>query len=316
MLIHVGYPKTASTWLQSELFSGEVAKIRQAISPEEIRNRVIRPYPLWYDHEGFRREWQQRIEGVQAEGYLPVLSQELLVGHPVSGGYESTLVAERLHALWPEARILIIVRQQPTMLLSLYKEYIHNGGYLSLSQYMNPPGRDRQPTFDFRYLEFHRLVSHYVHLFGTGNVLVLPFEAFVRDKVEFCNRILKFVGLPPIHGISERHVRKSMGGWTVMLRSRLNRLFHGDRNNPVAPCYIPQVARLVNRLDSMWPRRLHAWGDRQMSMRIAAEIKRRYTDSNRQLAADTGCDLNPEPACNGEQHGATFGADGTYESTP
>ena len=42
----------------------------------------------------------------------PVLSAERLSGNPHSGGYDSLQTAERLHRLFPQAKVLVVVREQ------------------------------------------------------------------------------------------------------------------------------------------------------------------------------------------------------------
>jgi len=49
---------------------------------------------------------------------VPVLSAERLSGNPDSGGYDSVHVAEYLAATFPEARVLIVIREQADMLVS------------------------------------------------------------------------------------------------------------------------------------------------------------------------------------------------------
>ncbi len=292
LLIHVGYPKTASTWLQSFLFAGEASNIQLAAPIDEVRDNLIRPFPLWYEPNTVARRFEERVDALRQQGSVPVVSNELLVGHPVSGGHDSTVLAHRLHSLWPDAKILIVVRKQDAMLLSLYKEYVRNGGYLTLSQYMFPPGSDRQPTFDFRYLEYDRLVQFYTQLFGSENVLVLAFEEFVRHRLSFCNELLSFAGADPIAHAPEEYARKSLGGWTIALRARFNRVFYGDTNNPVARFRVPSVGSRLNKIDRLWPRALHERCNRRMQREINEAVGTRFKGSNELLKSKTGCILS------------------------
>ena len=56
-----------------------------------------------------------------------------LSGHPYSGGYDSRMIADRVAEVFPEARILIVIREQRSMIVSTYKQYVNAGGEARLS---------------------------------------------------------------------------------------------------------------------------------------------------------------------------------------
>lgn len=60
----------------------------------------------------------------------PVLSAERLSGNPHSGGYDSLQTAKRLHRLFPQAKVLVVVREQTEEILSCYNQYVRAGGVL------------------------------------------------------------------------------------------------------------------------------------------------------------------------------------------
>ena len=55
MLIHIGYPKTGSSWLQRYLFDGTLTRLLAVPPRSDIRRMLIAPLPLWYDAEEMRR---------------------------------------------------------------------------------------------------------------------------------------------------------------------------------------------------------------------------------------------------------------------
>jgi hypothetical protein len=84
------------------------------------------------------------------------------------------MIADRLRALFSDARILICIREQKKVILSCYNQYIKKGGAISISSYLNVSDRTRVPLFDFRHFMYHRLISYYQQIFGRDRVLVLP----------------------------------------------------------------------------------------------------------------------------------------------
>lgn len=291
VLIHVGYPKTASTWLQEQLFARGDTGLTPVADASTIKRLLAKPHSLWYDPEAVRRALQPRIDEALRQQRVPVLSYELLVGHPVAGGYGSAEIAVRLKDLWPDARIFIAIREQHQMLLSLYAEYATNSGPLSLRKYLDPPGGNRQPVFDLRYLEFHRLIEHYQRLFGADRVLVLPYEAFAQDPLAFCNRLLEFAGCPPVAEVNGQRVRASRGAATITIRSILNRFVFADADNYAAFIRLPLLKGLLDRLDRWWPDRLQRYCKRRMQQIIAARVQSFFAASNRRTSQLIGVDL-------------------------
>ncbi len=291
MLIHIGYPKTGSTWLQNNLVGAAHTGLMAVAKRRMVKELLIRANPLWYEPDRLFDHVGPRLEMCRRRSRVPVISHELLAGHPLSAGHNSTLIADRLKTAFPDARVLIVIREQRAMLLSLYKEYVKNGGPGPLHRYWHPPGGERYPVFDFRYLEFHRLIGYYHDLYGPDRVCVLPFEWFVEDKLAFCNTILRFAGAEPTARVPEERRRPSLGGLAVAIRARTNALLHRDGNNAEARFYLPAVAKLIEGLDRNLPA---AWGrffDRRMVSEIEAKVGHRYTDSNERTADLIGLDL-------------------------
>jgi hypothetical protein len=125
----------------------------------------------------------------------PVLSAERLSGNPHSGGYDSLQTAERLHRLFPQAKVLVVVREQTEEILSCYNQYVRAGGVLPLRAYLDPPDDFRFPAFRFDYFMYDRLIGAYRRPFGHENVCILPFEWFTRIPAQFVGKIHDLVGV-------------------------------------------------------------------------------------------------------------------------
>src|SRR5262249_32612815 len=141
-IVHIGYPKTGSTWLQREVFPR--LGIRYGSAEPELGRLIGELAEGEVDAEAFRR----------ARGEGPVLiSNEGLVGSmwgPVENGLRN---AERLHEVVPGARIAVLVRRQDEMLRSLYAQYVNMGG--------TRPPEGFLAEFHPEHLEYDRLLSRY-----------------------------------------------------------------------------------------------------------------------------------------------------------
>ena len=184
VLIHIGYHKAGSSWLQQHLFDRESAGFgwlgKSARNP--VR-RFVDDDPLDFDPAALRAELGPLLDRQRGRGLLPVVSMERLSGHPFSGGYDCKEIADRLVAVLPEGRVLVVVREQRSMIVSTYKQYVRAGGAARPEQFLDPPRSKsrRVPWFDARYFEYDRLLRHYVELFGAERMLCLPFEQFVSS---------------------------------------------------------------------------------------------------------------------------------------
>jgi hypothetical protein len=196
-----------------------------------------------------------------------------------------------------------VIREQRSILLSMYKQYVRAGGPCSLAQFLDPADSAalRMPTFDFRFYEYDRLLRHYHKLFGRDSVLFLAFEQFVADPQAFASRILEFAGRPPgpeVLGALRFDVRKNAAESAPMIsaRRRINQFARRSELNP-APVFTSRRAkRLAKKAMQVAerapvPRRMAERRESSMRRLVAEVVGDRYAASNRATAELTGIDL-------------------------
>src|SRR4051812_2204799 len=118
MLLHIGLHKTGTTWLQAHLFRDSVVGFARLFSPAELNQMMIYTPMFGYEAEAVRAEIERRGEEARSRGLYPVISNERFSGSPEHGGHDSQYVADRLKQLVPDARVLIVIREQKSMALS------------------------------------------------------------------------------------------------------------------------------------------------------------------------------------------------------
>jgi hypothetical protein len=233
-LIHIGYQKSASSWLQRHLFTGE-AGLAHACSENKIKELIIKPHDLAFEPGACRAQLLPLLGRIEKRGLVPVLSAERLSGDLNLASHDSARLAGRLASVLPEGRVMIVIREQRAMILAAYKQYVSAGGLLRLRDYVaGGPHSSYQWPFEFAQFEYDRLIRRYRELFGEENVLALPFELFRRDGRDFVARILRFAGADasaatleriPVETVSNA-ARRPMGvpvkrGLNRVLRQRL-----------------------------------------------------------------------------------------------
>jgi len=230
----------------------------------------------------------------------PVVSFERFSGNPFSGGYDSKEIADRLVQVFPGARVLVIVREQRSMIVSTYKQYVREGGALPPSKFIRPPTSRsmRVPWFDLRHFEYHRLLAYYRSLFGPESVLALTYEQFVADPRAFVAELASFAGRPlddaTLSSLPfDSKTNPGPPATAIAARRRLNGLGVRSDLNPAPPLASPVFWRLGKQIDrmSLAPRRIVVAEEKKLRQTVAKNVGDMYVESNRRTAELTGIDL-------------------------
>jgi Sulfotransferase family len=303
-LVHIGYHKTGTSWLQRNLFrSAELGFNTSGKGAGTPVTTLVATRALDFDAERARQEFEGAFVAAGKRDLVPVVSLERLSGHPFSGGYDNRELAERLAAVLPGARVLCVFREQTAMIASTYKQFVKTGGGSSLERFLDPPVHRhmRIPLFDLRHFEYDRLLALYRKLFGAEAVLFLPYELFASEPHTFVERIVEFAGanassaaIPDLPFDARPNLAHSAVA-TGLVR-RVNRLLALADVNPTPlvaadPLLVKRIRRsLVKTVDSL-PRGLLDREERRLRDRISSFVADRYGASNERLAQLTGEDL-------------------------
>jgi hypothetical protein len=95
--------------------------------------------------------------------------------------------AERLHAVAPDARIVIGIRSQRSALVSGYSEYVKRGGTSRFPDWV-------VEVRDDVWLHGDVVIGDYQRAFGASSVKVLPLELLVADPDRYLDELLRFMG--------------------------------------------------------------------------------------------------------------------------
>ncbi|MEM9759771.1 MAG: hypothetical protein AAF933_11095 [Pseudomonadota bacterium] len=251
--------------------------------------------PLAFDAEATRRRLSADavVPQSMASHAVAVLSHEALSSRPHHGFYYAPYVAQRLKATFPKARLLLIFREQKSIIRSLYGEHVRNGGRMTISEFVGtghePPGWASLCRLPF--FEYDRLISMYRNVFGDENVLVLPLETLRNSPLEFLNRILAFCDLPDAAWVKTEAANKSWGASTVELIRKLNAPFRKRPLSPDQGLLRRTAFRAAYLFDDLTPPSLHARREADIRNIIAERVGDYFGRSNLRLAEMTGLDL-------------------------
>ena len=197
-IVHIGYHKTATTWFQNQVWPASTS--HDYIARAVTQQALLAPPGMHFDAAAAR-------DALTLDGRArPVLlSEENLSGYPHNGGMHGLIgpeMARRIHAVLPDAQIVIFVRNQHEIVRATYAQYVSGGGTWSLRRYLGgKAGRHgaltrsyKAPAFEWEHFAFDRLIAHYDALFGPDSVHVYPYE-WLREPDALLVRLRRDLGV-------------------------------------------------------------------------------------------------------------------------
>lgn len=240
-LLHIGYPKAGSTYLQ----------------------RWFESHPQLAFEDGgiagFRSVYAiaQAAASSRAEPLVRVTSCEALASPGEDAGRTSidydtyrrfdmadaqTRACSTLASLFPGAMVLIVTRGFRAVILSALSQYARSGGDLDVAELIGKADRDHDLTVVFHY---DRLIAEYQRAFGAANVLVLPFELLRDDAGAFLRALAAPLGIDA-HAAPRERVNEGLSPVELYWYPRLTRFVRRLRSRRLFDTYIAAAQR--NRL--------------------------------------------------------------------
>ncbi len=193
-LIHIGYPKAGSIFLQ----------------------HWFRRHPqLRYAHGGlggFHNVYQMAQPSDNTYKYYVTSFEGLSTPNKYAGGINWTFsgaeppdeviwkrenqaaICALLKSFYPGSRVIIITRGFKGILISGYSQYVRMGGGLHLDGMCRELAKRLQDDA-YHYYDFDSLIRMYAQAFGDENVIVLPYELLRDDSGRFLRLLEEWLGL-------------------------------------------------------------------------------------------------------------------------
>jgi hypothetical protein len=307
VLIHVGFHKTATTLLQRTFFEKKQLgffQYQRGQCSQLVHRKLANLGPFDKLANETINELRQFSQEAAEKGLLGVISHERLSGYPASGGFDSKLILEHIQEIFPNAKITIVIREQVSLIQSVYSQMITDGGGYSLRDFLNSiePFMVRIPQFRLSFYEFDKYIDYCQTLFGKDNVLVLPYELLKENYQEFYDRI-GFFALPDdwekiknSQVIEKNPIVNAKKSILLQHISRvLNSLFYKNQLSNSALFRIkslPKQLRKSNQFfNAITPKFIEKNIEQKMQNAIAEYVGSYYSESNARTSSLIGIDL-------------------------
>lgn len=292
--VHIGLCKTGTSFLQ------------QCFFPAIDGIHYINVHASWLDEIIYKNDFDFEYKKVRSNfktfisaNSLPVLiSNESLAGNFLHGAMDTTMIANRLHAMHDDLKIIITIRNQMDMIDSLYRQYVHQGGALSFLNFMKL-GAPNPIYAGLSYLNYYKLVSLYCGLFGRKNVLILKYEDLNCDYKLFLRQILDFIGVDYKHDLADVFVKKNVGlsDLAIFIMRVINRFVPSWANSAsVIPHRILTSHKVriffQNKLDPLLFRKISKKENFVIAAGMKDQIISYYREDNQHLCDEFAIDID------------------------
>lgn len=188
-IIHIGYPRTATTWFQNNVFSS--IQNYTFIPRKLVRKNLFLPLPEMYSNN-----WPAELR----ENNKPLLISEEMISGKVRAGsinlYMLDIYAQRINATFNDPLIVIFLRRQPDIIYSFYNLYIKKGGTYPFSKFIRQDlNLQESMLFSKSFFCYDIPLQILSKTFGKENIKVYLFEEFSENPPAFINRICNELGL-------------------------------------------------------------------------------------------------------------------------
>lgn len=294
---HVGYQKCASTYLQNALF-GQHPEIFNLGKGSDSFDRHLRdlfinkPLQVPVEKE-IKLFWREKFEAEGRQAKVALFSQENLADF---FGIDPGVVARRLHAVAPDAQIILVIRNQSDFLSSIYTHNVACGKMrMSMEDWIEFQDRNMRANSWLHHADYYQTVTLFDGLFGRDNVHVFLVEDLKSDERGFMRGMCIALQIDPQLGevligrpdrLATRGKNKKMARqskWAILARRSK---WVGAIDRGLRPYSSQAVRSFIGRVTGLGGK-----SHTVLSPDLQAYIAERYARGNRRLAQRLGRDL-------------------------
>lgn len=213
IILHIGLHKTGTTFLQRCFFPELELDFHRSVNA--------------FDHQRSTRLKYRKLlisdENLSGRPWIrPKFRSDLEGGGRWIENFEACVL--NLKDVFPNAKIILGVREHMSLLTSLYLQYLHEGGIREVDDFFHMDA-SAGGIIGFEDLKFRRRIEFLMKYFD-GRVFVYDQSELVLGQEVELRRIARFIGVPysPPSMATVVGGNRSVGHWQSCFLRRLNRM--------------------------------------------------------------------------------------------
>ena len=227
--LHIGFMRCGSSFLFQSVYPlNPHLECTDADGPHRALGKLLfRDFVLAdgfeYDRQSFESKFTDICQAVFTNGQA---QRRGILFRPFTYApirrFDRKNVIDRINDSFPEVKIIMSIRSQPTWITSFYSLWLANGGVLGLHDFIESIFNNEHLVA--HYIDWFPLVSYLYKLFGSERVLICLYEELQRYPQAVANRLSDFLEVPHVQ-VDESPVQASnISKEIVPLRRFLNHL--------------------------------------------------------------------------------------------
>lgn len=314
LIFHIGYPKAASTTLQKQLFNRHSQINNLGVLPtnnigqdtdyidhdcEYLSNPHLQQFyddmvmleGIQYAQADSHKYFENHIADLVSSTDLNVFSNERYTS--VFYAHDDLREkARRIHEIAPNAKILIIIRNQFDLIKSQYRDHPMDprsfaiGDPVDIDEWISR-AKNSNTTHFLESLQYSATINHYEELFGSDCVGVFMIEQLADDTDKFSRDLARFLDIDPDEASSCLRTERENTGVTSQFNTyrRVRRRFVQALNlTQTLPQFVKPIAKAI---DSQIKQTTRSRGNKEsynINNNMSRELRSLYSEGNRQLA--------------------------------
>jgi hypothetical protein len=286
-IFHTGFHKTGTTFLQYSFWPNVVGYTYSREDSSQIKDILLSPYSGYFSPD----KAKQQIHDVCSGPFI--CSSEEFSTNPNLGGFNGLARIEsyrRIAKVFPEAKLVVMIREQKEMIKSLYVQYVKLGGTATIHQLLDPHSRLRalNPGFSFEYYSYDKFIDEVLEYWPKEQVYLYNYDDLKANETSFLNKLSKDLDFTYELGVTDKEKSNvSMRYWTLKMLRILNR-FSADlviekHYNFHIPFFFAASRKLMRFVDSHVPGNPKIQSEEILGADLCQYIDRFYERSNAQL---------------------------------
>jgi hypothetical protein len=283
-IIHTGYPKTATTWFIKHFYP----KVKNAsvIYYDDISFDITEGK----EHFNIKNDKPQNAKELQI--IMTHIFSGLVNGNWAHGNYRLFFL-KHLKNLFPDAHIVVFIRNQLDFITSLYSSYLKRGCTFKIDKLFTTELTNSGNTVHFEFLNYFKFIQLYREQFGEDHVHVFVYEELLENNKTFLDNYISHFGLDvDLNDLTfSRPNEKLRSGLASFARHSNMLISRGPqpKNNIMNISWIyPLINQRIDKLNKyqVWGKQFKS--DKMLGEELAAKIREYYKGSNKLLMDNLG----------------------------